>query len=104
AVEKALQAEQLAPGLLGVERRLLKCCPDVQPHPAGVGCHVMACDDGASSSGRQQRAEHPHGCGLAGAVWAQEAVDLASRDPQVQMVDGADVAEMPDQPLGSDCV
>ena len=42
--------------------------------------------------GRQQRGQHVDGGGLAGAVGAEEAVDLAGADLDVDAVDGADAA------------
>ena len=44
--------------------------------------------------GRQQRGEHPHRGGLAGAVGAEEAVDLAGGDREVDAGDRVDVAEV----------
>ena len=45
-----------------------------------------------------------HGRRLAGAVRAEEAVDLAGGDVQVDAVDGARaLLELPDQPPGLDC-
>ena len=55
--------------------------------------------------GRQQRGEHQHGGRLAGAVGAQEAVDLAGLHAQVDAVDGArPVLELADEALDLDAV
>ena len=43
-----------------------------------------------------------HGGGLARAVGVQEAVDAAARDPQVQVVDGVEVAVGLRQAVGDD--
>ena len=61
---------------------------------------------GALTGGRrQQRGEHQHRRRLAGAVRAQEAVDLARRDLEVDAVDGADAAlELAHEALDEDAV
>ena len=52
--------------------------------------------------GAQQSEEDAHGRGLAGAVWAEEAVDLAVVDLEVEAVEGVHGAEGLDQALGGD--
>src|SRR6185436_19157490 len=57
----------------------------------------------AAGTGRQQRGEHVDGGRLAGAVGAEEAVDLPGRHLEVDAVDGVDVAfEGPDEALDDD--
>ena len=51
---------------------------------------------------REQRAQHAHGRGLAGAVRAEEAVDLALVDVEVEPVDRLHSVKCPDQALGGD--
>ena len=53
---------------------------------------------------RQERGQHVHGRRLAGAVRAEEAVDLAGRDGEVDPVDRAHVLELADEPLDLDPV
>ena len=88
AVEAALEAQQLAAGLLVVEGGVLQRHADAQAHGVGLGGDVVAGDPGPPAGRQQQRAQHPHGGGLAGAVGAEEAVDLARRHLEVDAVDG----------------
>jgi hypothetical protein len=65
----------------------------------------VARDARRSRGGRQQRREHQDRGGLAGAVRAEEAVDLAGLDAQVDAVDGArPVLELADEALDLDPV
>ena len=57
------------------------------------------------ADGRQQRREHVHGRRLARAVGAEEAVDLARADLEVDAVDGLDAAlELAHEALGADAL
>ena len=56
----------------------------------------------SSSGGRQQRAEHADGGGLAGAVGPQEPIDLALANVEVEAVDGGHTVEAAHQTLGGD--
>ena len=57
---------------------------------------VVAGDAGAAAGRAQQRRQHPHRGRLAGPVRAEEGVDLALGDLQVNAVDGLDTAvELP---------
>jgi hypothetical protein len=69
-----------------------------------MGSDVMAGHQRPSPGRRQQPAQHAHRGRLARAVRLQEAVDLAGRDPQVDLIDRADLAEVTDQCLGADRV
>ena len=102
AVEPALESKQLDAGLLGVERGVLQGDADAQPHRFGVVGDVVAGDDGSAAGGGDQGAEHPDHRGLAGAVGAQEAVDLAGLDVEVDAGDGLGLAEATPQVLGGD--
>ena len=55
---------------------------------------VEAGDRRAAARRCEQRAQHAHGGRLARAVGAEEAVDLAGRDVEVDAVHGLDVAEL----------
>ena len=57
---------------------------------------ALAEQPGLALGRRQQAGQHLHGRGLAAAVRAEEAEDLAALDAEVDMVDGDEVAE----PLG----
>jgi len=64
-------------------------------HPAHLGAlagHVEARDGRRLARGRQQRREHEHRRGLARAVGAEEAVDLARGDVEVDPLNGLDAA------------
>ncbi len=60
----------------------------------------MAGDRSGSRSGRQQSAEHAHRGGLPGTVRAEEAVDLALGDLEVEASHRIAVAEGSGQPAG----
>ena len=57
---------------------------------------------GLAVVGHHQPEQHPHGRGLAGAVGAEEAVDVALADVEVDVVDGAHVAVRLGQAAGLD--
>ena len=82
-----------APGEVGVERRFLQRGPDDLPHGRPFVDDVVAGDGRRACGRRQQRREHVDGRRLAGAVRAEEAVDLARLDQEVDAVDGEDVLE-----------
>ena len=91
-VEPALQVEQFATGLLGIERRLLQGDTDAQadhvgPSPTSKPATV------AVPRRQQQRRQHAHGGALPGAVRAEEAIDLASGNVEIDAVDGDGFAE-----------
>ena len=58
----------------------------------GLRGDVEAGDAGVAAGRAQQRDEHPHRRRLAGAVGAEESVDLAGRDREVDAVDGPHAA------------
>ena len=80
AVERALQAQQLAAGHQRVERGLLERDADRPADLRGLRDDVEAGDDRAPGRRAQQRREDPHRRRLARAVGAEEPVDLAGRD------------------------
>ena len=88
AVKGGLQAHVLAGGQVRVERRLLQRRADLLADLPALGGDVVAADAGAPAGQRQQRGQHQHGRRLAGAVGAEEAVDLAGVDVEVDPVDG----------------
>jgi hypothetical protein len=104
-VQGHLEAQVLAPGQERVERRLLERRPDRRAHLRPLLHDVEAGDARAPRRRREQRRQHVHGGRLAGAVRAEEAVDLAGRDRQVDPVDRADPAlELANQPFRLDPV
>ena len=76
-LQRGLQAQVLAAGQERVERGLLQRRADVHPHLRALLDDVEAGDARAARGRRQQRRQHVHGRRLAGAVRAEEAVDLA---------------------------
>jgi hypothetical protein len=87
-VEPALEPQQLLTGLARVEGGLLERHADPQPYLPRLGGDVVAGHGRPAGRGRQQGAEDADGGGLAGAVGAEEAVDLALADVEVESIDG----------------
>ena len=71
--------QQLAPGHVRVDRRVLQGDADAAAHRAGLAHEVVAGHPGAPAGGPQEGGQHPHGGALAGAVRPEEAVHLAAR-------------------------
>ena len=86
ALERGLQAQVVASGQKRVERRLLQGDADQAAHLRPVLDDVVAADASGPRSRGQQRRQHMDGRGLAGAVRAEEAVDLTWRDGDVDPV------------------
>ena len=80
AVERRLQADQLATGHQRVECRLLQGDADRAPDSRSVVDDIVAGDRRPPAARLQQGRQHPHRRRLAGAVGAEEAVDLALAD------------------------
>ena len=64
--------------------------------------HRVAEQPGLARARRQQAGEHFHGGGLAAAVGAEEAEDLAAADAETHPVHGGEIAETPGQVAGLD--
>ena len=92
AVQRRLQAQVLAAGEQRVERGLLQRRADRGAHLRSFAHHVEARDARGAGRRREQGREHVHGRRLAGAVRAEEAVDLARGHREVDPVDGPDPA------------
>ena len=88
AVERGLQPQVLAPGQEGVERGLLQRRADGRADPRALLHDVEAGDARGTGRGREQGGQHVHRRRLAGAVRAEEPVDLTGLDAQVDPVDG----------------
>jgi len=102
-LEARLQAQVLAAREQRIERGLLQRRPDRLPHLRPLLHHVEAADPGDPGRGRQQRGEHQHRGRLACSIRAEEAVDLARDDREVDAVDRARaLLELPDEVLGLD--
>ena len=102
ALQCGLQADQLAPGHQRVERGLLQGDPDRAAHRARFVDHVVPGDGGPPAGRQQQRGQHPHRRRLAGPVGAEEAVDFALLDLEVDALHGEHVVEGALQALHDD--
>jgi hypothetical protein len=91
-VEAGLQLEQLAAGLHRIEADLLEGDADPAADLGAMLDDVEPGHGGAAAGRRQQRAEHPHGGRLAGAVGPQKPEHLARGDRQVDVRNGLDPA------------
>ena len=86
-LRRSRRGQAVEPALAGAAARCRSACgsratscsatPMREPHRVRLGGDVVAGDRGPPAVGRQQGAEHADGGGLAGAVGAEEAVDLA---------------------------
>jgi len=104
-VQPALKLEVLAPGEEVVQRRLLQSGADPPAHLRPLRRHVEARDGRASRGRREQRGEDVDRRGLARAIGAEEPVDLAGLDLELDAVDRPDAAfELADEPVHSDAV
>src|SRR5829696_1276379 len=88
AVQDRGQAHQLTPGHQRVERGLLQGHADRAAHVARLVDDVVAGDARRAAARAQQRGEHAHRGRLAGAVGAEERVDLALVHLQVDALHG----------------
>ena len=87
AVEPGLQDELLARGHGVPGAAALGDVADLAAYPSWVSPQVRARDGRLSPVRDDQRREHPQGGGLAGAVRAEEAEDLAFLDGEVDAAD-----------------
>ena len=87
ALERRLEAEMVAAGQERVERGLLEGDPDQRTDLRALLHDVVAADACRARGRRQQRRQDVDGRRLARAVRAEEAVDLARRDGEVDPVD-----------------
>ena len=95
-MEGGLELDQLATGHQRVERRLLQGDADLPPHLRRLLDDVVARDACGPAGRPQERRQHPDGGRLPGPVRAEEGVDLALRDLEVDPLDGLDfVPEAP---------
>ena len=85
-----------------VRRRPLDQRADLRQHPPRGPRHLLAEQLDPSRGGQDQAEQHPDRRRLAGAVGAEEAVDVALADVEVDLVHGRDRPEPLGQPLGAD--
>ena len=99
-VEPGARHEVLSRGQRPIRRQQLRHVSDGAPDEAGIAMDVVPRNRGAAACGRQQRDEHLDGGCLAGAVWPEQAEDLAGLHIQGQGVDGGQGVEAPRQFVG----
>ncbi len=104
AVEPADHLEVLVAGQVLVDRGVLPRETDPRADAGGVLQHVDAGDRGTACVGLDQRGQHPHGGGLAGAVGAEQRQHLALRNGEVEALERLDLLVSLDQPGGQDHV
>ena len=92
SVEGALEPHVVPGGQIGVERCFLKGCADRVTDGGAVLDDVVTGHPRRSGGGREEGGQHVDRGRLAGAVRAEEAVDLTRPDLEVDSVDGAHAA------------
>jgi hypothetical protein len=92
-----VEAQKLGGRQLLVEERAVRDEAERALGFLGLGREVVAVDRNAARGRLQQTGDHPDRGGLAGAVRAQEAVDLARPHVEADAVDRAERAEGLDQ-------
>ena len=102
ALQAGEEDEVLGGGEQLVDRRVLARHAEQLPHDVRLAADVDAEDARLAGVDREQGGEHLEHGGLAGAVGAEYAEDLAATDGQVDRVHGALVAERLDQAVGVD--
>jgi hypothetical protein len=101
-VQATLQDQVLPAGGGRVGARPLRDDPDRLPDLARAGEHVDALDTGRSRVRPGQRGEDLDGGALARTVRAEQAVDHATRDADVQSVQRPDAVPSSGQGVGLD--
>ena len=103
ALEPGEEHEVLGGGEVLVDRGVLPGHAEQLADDVRLTAYVVAEHLARAAVDRQQGGEHLEHRGLAGAVGSEDAEDLAAADLEVDVVDGALVAEGLDQALGPDC-
>lgn len=85
---------------IGIEPEALAHVGQMVAHPRGIGGHVHPGHPHLSGVGGHDPGQDSQGGGLAGAVRAHQAEDLAVGHLQVESVQGGEVAEAPGQAPG----
>jgi hypothetical protein len=80
----------------------LRHAPDRAAHRGALRPQVVAGDPHLAGVARQQRGKHPEGRGLAGAVRAEQADDLAGRDCERDVVEDASAPAAHREPFDRD--
>ncbi len=101
-IEARVQDQVLADAQLAVERERLRHVPEVFADLHAPGLDGAAEERCGPLGGRQEPGQHLHRRGLAAAVRAEKAEDLAALDRQGDVVDRGEVAEATRQAVGFD--
>ncbi len=104
AVDVGEEVEVLEHREVLVERELLRHVADAAADLLAVAGDVEPVDRRLPLGGRQQAAEDADQRRLPRAVRPQEAIDLAARHAERDLVEGAELAEVAGDPLGEDAV
>jgi hypothetical protein len=94
--------EKFAGGHEGVQGGALQDDPGATSDCPGVAGDVGASDVGGAPGGAEHRGKHTDGGALAGAVGAEQSVDLSRAHFQVEPVHRGAVREVPAEPRGTD--
>jgi len=103
-VRPAEEVQVFVNGEIFVETELLAHVAHSGPDAIGFLPGVVSQHDGPSCAGLQEAQEHADGCGLPGAVGAQEAEDLPPQNPERDAIHGQEMVEALTQVLGHDGV
>ena len=101
-VEAGLQAQEFTAGLEDVESGFLQGDADGAADLSVLAEYVESGDPGSAVRRAQERRQHAHSGGLAAAVLSEETKHLSGSNPQIDAVDGMDVAEVLDEPVRFD--
>ncbi len=102
SIDPRMQIEVLAHAELAIEREGLGHETQAPAQRRVLRIHRPVEDPRLALGDRQETGQHPHGRGLAAAVGAEEAEDLALADRETDPIDRCEVAEAPGQALGTD--
>ena len=100
--QAGMEVEVLANRELGIEREGLRHVADARARGHVVGVDRTTEQHCRALAGRQQSGQHFHRRGLAAAVGAHEAEDLAALDVEAHMVDRGEVREAAGEIAGCD--
>jgi len=93
AVDAAVEFEVLGHSQVIIEGEFLRHVADILLDPAAFGIDIVALHPGLAGGGQEQAAEHADDRGLARAVGAEKAKDLAVAYAKAHPVDGDEFAE-----------
>src|SRR5229473_2638771 len=85
-----------------VEDRIVGQIADAPLHLDAIGLAIEPLDRDAAAGGHQDAHHHANGGGLAGAVRAEKAEDLALLDGELEIAHGGEVAVILAEPMKGD--